>query len=308
MQALVDIVTDASGESTEHIGGSPRTLLWGWPALDHTVDFATWLGDDERGTASPGTSDATACTIRVPESLEAERTSWLRPRSTRRRGHLRLRPPLGAARTWRSPRAPRTSTPSRSRRCRSRGRECDRGSPARGPRGRHGVLRPQHPTHHHGRPQRRADPVEDWSASPTSSRPAMTTSPWLYPDECTRAGPGPLGGARRGYGPGHPGGRGSDLPRRLGRADHHRAGPGRLGRRHRRRRRLVHGRAGVRAGRRRTAGRPGGTRAPAGATLEDVKPAVDRGLATSAITVGKAGAYASLDGLQSPQPWSPTAT
>ena len=35
-----------------------------------------------------------------------------------------------------------------------------------------------------------------------------------------------------------------------------------------------------------------------GATLEDVRPAVDRGLATSGVTVGKAGAYApSLDEL-----------
>jgi fructokinase len=29
-----------------------------------------------------------------------------------------------------------------------------------------------------------------------------------------------------------------------------------------------------------------------GATLEDVRPAVDRGLATSGVTVGRAGAYA----------------
>ncbi|MGO4340708.1 PfkB family carbohydrate kinase [Pedococcus sp. 2YAF34] len=48
-EALVDIVTDASGESAEHVGGSPANVAVGLARLDHPVDFATWLGHDERG-------------------------------------------------------------------------------------------------------------------------------------------------------------------------------------------------------------------------------------------------------------------
>ena len=39
-------------------------------------------------------------------------------------------------------------------------------------------------------------------------------------------------------------------------------------------------------------GDPGARERLRGATLEDVRPAVDRGMATSGVTVGKAGAYA----------------
>ena len=45
-------------------------------------------------------------------------------------------------------------------------------------------------------------------------------------------------------------------------------------------------------------GDPGARDRLRSATLEEVRPAVDRGLATSGVTVGKAGAYApSLDEL-----------
>ena len=73
-EALVDIVTDASGESTEHIGGSPANVAVGLARLDHTVDFATWLGDDERGTRISGHLRRHGVHV-LPESLEAERTS-----------------------------------------------------------------------------------------------------------------------------------------------------------------------------------------------------------------------------------------
>ncbi|WP_270887473.1 carbohydrate kinase family protein [Pedococcus sp. 5OH_020] len=49
-EALVDVVTDASGESAEHVGGSPANVAVGLARLDHVVDFATSLGRDERGT------------------------------------------------------------------------------------------------------------------------------------------------------------------------------------------------------------------------------------------------------------------
>ena len=48
-EALVDIVTDASGERSEHVGGSPANVAVGLARLDHPVDFACCLGHDERG-------------------------------------------------------------------------------------------------------------------------------------------------------------------------------------------------------------------------------------------------------------------
>jgi fructokinase len=48
-EALVDIVTDSSGETAEHIGGSPANVAVGLARLDHAVDFATSLGRDDRG-------------------------------------------------------------------------------------------------------------------------------------------------------------------------------------------------------------------------------------------------------------------
>jgi fructokinase len=48
-EALVDIVADPSGERTEHVGGSPANVAMGLARLGHDVDFAGWLGRDERG-------------------------------------------------------------------------------------------------------------------------------------------------------------------------------------------------------------------------------------------------------------------
>jgi fructokinase len=48
-EALVDIVTDAAGETAEHVGGSPANVAVGLARLDHAVDFATCLGRDDRG-------------------------------------------------------------------------------------------------------------------------------------------------------------------------------------------------------------------------------------------------------------------
>lgn len=48
-EALVDIVTDSAGETAEHVGGSPANVAVGLARLDHPVDFATCLGRDERG-------------------------------------------------------------------------------------------------------------------------------------------------------------------------------------------------------------------------------------------------------------------
>jgi fructokinase len=48
-EALVDIVTDPTGATAEHVGGSPANVAMGLARLDHPVSFATWLGRDERG-------------------------------------------------------------------------------------------------------------------------------------------------------------------------------------------------------------------------------------------------------------------
>lgn len=48
-EALMDIVTDAAGARTEHVGGSPANVALGLAALEHPVRLATTLGADARG-------------------------------------------------------------------------------------------------------------------------------------------------------------------------------------------------------------------------------------------------------------------
>lgn len=48
-EALMDIVTDPAGSQSEHIGGSPTNVAVGLAALDHKVHLATTLGADDRG-------------------------------------------------------------------------------------------------------------------------------------------------------------------------------------------------------------------------------------------------------------------
>jgi fructokinase len=48
-EALVDIVALPSGKRAEHVGGSPANVAMGLARLGHDVDFAGWLGRDERG-------------------------------------------------------------------------------------------------------------------------------------------------------------------------------------------------------------------------------------------------------------------
>ncbi|HEV7146821.1 MAG TPA: carbohydrate kinase [Pedococcus sp.] len=49
-EALVDIVSDAAGQRVEHVGGSPANVAVGLARLGHSVDFACCLGHDPRGT------------------------------------------------------------------------------------------------------------------------------------------------------------------------------------------------------------------------------------------------------------------
>ena len=48
-EALIDRVRDIDGDVVEHPGGSPANVAVGLARLDHLVDFATRIGQDERG-------------------------------------------------------------------------------------------------------------------------------------------------------------------------------------------------------------------------------------------------------------------
>lgn len=50
-EALIDIVRSPGGAEEEHIGGSPLNVAMGLAALGHQVDFATTIGRDRRGDA-----------------------------------------------------------------------------------------------------------------------------------------------------------------------------------------------------------------------------------------------------------------
>jgi fructokinase len=74
-EALVDAVTDAFGGLVEHVGGSPANVAFGLAALEHPVDLATWIAEDERGrrieavcrergvTLTPGSTGAAATSV-----------------------------------------------------------------------------------------------------------------------------------------------------------------------------------------------------------------------------------------------------
>jgi fructokinase len=48
-EALIDAVTTPTGETDEHVGGSPANVAFGLAALEHPVDLATWIATDEHG-------------------------------------------------------------------------------------------------------------------------------------------------------------------------------------------------------------------------------------------------------------------
>lgn len=48
-EALIDVVHELDGSSQEHVGGSPLNVAVGLARLGHPVVLATHLGDDERG-------------------------------------------------------------------------------------------------------------------------------------------------------------------------------------------------------------------------------------------------------------------
>ncbi|NYJ75647.1 PfkB family carbohydrate kinase [Allobranchiibius huperziae] len=72
-EALIDIVRRPDGSEREHVGGSPFNTAVGLSRLGHPVSLATYIGDDERGLAI---SDALAVdgVDLTPGSVSAART------------------------------------------------------------------------------------------------------------------------------------------------------------------------------------------------------------------------------------------
>ena len=73
-EALVDIVADPSGDRVEHVGGSPANVAVGLARLDHAVDFACCLGRDARGERIAAHLTRHGVTV-LPESFGPEPTS-----------------------------------------------------------------------------------------------------------------------------------------------------------------------------------------------------------------------------------------
>ena len=73
-EALVDVVRTPDGTETRHVGGSPLNVAVGLAQLDHRVALATHFGRDEGGAAL-GTHASDAGVELVPGSDRAEDTS-----------------------------------------------------------------------------------------------------------------------------------------------------------------------------------------------------------------------------------------
>jgi len=74
-ESLIDVVHQSDGSSQDHVGGSPANVAVGLARLGHDVSFATFVGDDERGTkitsylAAEGVSLTKASIGRHPTSV-----------------------------------------------------------------------------------------------------------------------------------------------------------------------------------------------------------------------------------------------
>ena len=73
-EALIDAVIKSGEVTGEHVGGSPANVAFGLGALGHDVALATWLGTDDRGDRIRARCAEAGVTV-VPGSTAAERTS-----------------------------------------------------------------------------------------------------------------------------------------------------------------------------------------------------------------------------------------
>lgn len=72
-EALIDIVVPVSGESSEHVGGSPANVAIGLARLGHPAQLATHIGTDPRGERIQALLEAENVTL-LPGSTTATRT------------------------------------------------------------------------------------------------------------------------------------------------------------------------------------------------------------------------------------------
>ncbi len=73
-EALIDAVINVGEVTGEHVGGSPANVAFGLGALGHDVALATWLGADERGDRILARCADVGVTV-VAGSTGAEQTS-----------------------------------------------------------------------------------------------------------------------------------------------------------------------------------------------------------------------------------------
>lgn len=76
-EALIDIVDDADGNHTEHVGGSPANVALGLARLSNPVELTTHIGPDARGAQIRQALETDAVDF-TAGSTRAERTSTAR--------------------------------------------------------------------------------------------------------------------------------------------------------------------------------------------------------------------------------------
>ena len=73
-EVLIDVVRTPDGSVTEHVGGSPANVATGLARLGHPTDFATTVGTDDHGNACLDHMQ-TRGVVTLPSSRTAEPTS-----------------------------------------------------------------------------------------------------------------------------------------------------------------------------------------------------------------------------------------
>ena len=73
-EALIDIVHRVDGSTNEHVGGSPANVAFGLGRLGHATTLAPWIGADARGDAIRDRCVASSVSL-LPSAREASHTS-----------------------------------------------------------------------------------------------------------------------------------------------------------------------------------------------------------------------------------------
>ena len=290
-ESLIDAVERGSEPPELHVGGSPANVAFGLGALDHDVSLATWFGRDdwgrriadrcaEKGAKVVAGSDGAVRTSVARAVLDAGGAAtydfditWQVPAIADLAGYGHVH--TGSIAAVLEPGGSQTLVTVQQARATATVSYDPNARPSL--MGSADEVRPR---------------MEAFIALADVVKASDEDIAWLYPDRfvpdvlrhwgtlgasltvVTRGGEGAL------YALNHVGSVAICEARSTGTG------------RHGRRRRLVHGRAGVRAARRRAARarwrRASGSRRP---SLDDVRPAVERAVTTGGITVSKAGAY-----------------